>query len=168
MCELTHLAACIISSPLKDGMQPHPAFFTHRFIVCLNPTQSQRQGVWMRARRESDQGGTCYYNLSSIRLHGSSGIIVLCLAWSLARLISPGETQPPTNNTKHNVDWSYMKAREVQLAAGVRKTRLTLLESWQYNNMTSYCNLKETWLCVVASFVLVKTLVKCYYIRYPL
>lgn len=126
-------------------MQPHPAFFTHQFIVCLNPTQPQRQGVWTRARRERDQGGTCYYNLSSIRLHGSSGIIVPCLAWSLARLISPGETQPPTNNTKHNVDWSYTKARGSSTGSRSEKNKADFAEELarkQHDLLFS----KTTWL----------------------
>lgn len=71
-CTLVHLAC---SSPQKDRKQPHPAFFTHYFIVCLNPTQSQKQGVCLQGshgvRRERGQGGTCYYNLSSIRQHSS-------------------------------------------------------------------------------------------------
>lgn len=65
----THLVAGFICSPQKDGMPPHPAFFKHWFIVCFNPTQSQKQGVCVyyglkerERERESGEGGTCYYN----------------------------------------------------------------------------------------------------------
>lgn len=94
-CAVKRLAACFISSPQKDGMQPHPAFFTHCFIVCLNPTQSQKQGVCLRVRdRELEERAirvghviTTYHQTAC---PVATGIIVPSLAWSLASLISPG------------------------------------------------------------------------------
>ncbi len=104
-CRLTHLAACFITSPPKDGMQPHPAFFIHCFIVCLNPTQSQKQGVCLRVRGEQLEERAIRVGHVITTSHQSgcavaSGIIVPCLAWRVARLISPGETLSPTINTK--------------------------------------------------------------------
>lgn len=57
--------ALLPSSPLLKWLltEPHPGLSVFDFIVCLNPTQSQRQGVCPRR----DQGGTWYYSPSSIR-----------------------------------------------------------------------------------------------------
>lgn len=97
----THAHSCILlhaSSPQKVGIQTHPTFFTHWFIVCLNPTQSQKQGVWVRAR-DTELGERerairvghviTIYHQSVCTV--ASGIIVPSLAWSLASSNSTGE-----------------------------------------------------------------------------
>lgn len=92
-------------------MQPHPAFFSHWFIVCLNPVQSQKQGVCLRVRGRGLEERAIRVGRVITTYHQSdctvaSGIIVPCLAWILASLISPGETQTGLN---------LKKAGEVQL-----------------------------------------------------
>jgi len=101
-----------------DGMRPHPAFFTHWFIVCVNPTQAQKAGVCVcvcarvggRVGRESGPGGTCYYNLSSIRLHGSQ--------WdSCSRF--PEVWQVPTRRTQVTPAVNTQRSPDVEKAGDV-------------------------------------------------
>lgn len=93
-------------------MQPHPAFFTHWFIVCLNPTQSQKQGVCVMVRGRVKERAIrvghviTTYHQSDCTVAG--GIIVPSSARSLASLISPGETQTPPLLTQNTV-WTQLR-----------------------------------------------------------
>lgn len=61
----------------------------------------------------------------------AGGIIVLCLALRVARLISPGEPRVSINITKHNAGWTSETARGSSgcPAAGCRKKQGSALET---------------------------------------
>lgn len=71
-------------------MQPHPGLSVLYFIVCLNPTQSQKQGVCPRLGDAQGSGWDVLLQPvinQTIRLPVASGIVGSRLAWKVAKLI---------------------------------------------------------------------------------
>lgn len=95
-CRMLHLFS-------SKGWDAAPPSILYTLVHCLFKSHTVTKagcastGERQRVRRECDQGGACYYNLSSIRLHGSQ--------WDYCSLF--GLECGKTDLTRRNTDLHY-------------------------------------------------------------